>query len=45
MLWVALKLDDVVMAIGSAHKLRLRAASHPANVLLSMEFMVLVCAA
>jgi hypothetical protein len=33
MLWVVLKLDDVVMTVGTAHEMTLRAAAHPADVL------------
>src|SRR3974390_1787656 len=32
-LWVVLKLDDVVIAVGAAHEMALRAAAHPADVL------------
>ena len=30
---VVLKLDDVVIAVGAAHEMALRAAAHPADVL------------
>ena len=35
---VVLKLDDIVIAVGAAHEMALRAAAHPADVLNGLDW-------